>query len=76
MKSILCTLSLRGRGFHATSVFICNILKGDLYIDVSITELFYICIVVSQTLEKGTLGQMPLLVCEGEVGELVQHGGK
>ena len=40
LKSTLCTLCLRGWRFHATAVFICNILKSDLYIDVSFTELF------------------------------------
>ena len=49
----LCT-SLRGCGFHATPAFICNILKGDLYIDVLITELFQICLVVSQTPVEST----------------------
>ena len=63
-------------GFHAMPVFIYNILKGDLYIDVLITELFWICPVVSQALGEGTHVQMSLLVCEGEVGELVQPGGK
>ena len=49
----LCTLCLRGWGFHAKHVFFCNILNGCLYIDASIAELFQICLVVSQTLEKG-----------------------
>ena len=50
--------------FSSNPVFICNILKGDLYI-------------LIQTLGEGTLVQMSLLVCEGEeVGELVQPGGK
>ena len=40
LRSTLCTLCTKGWGFHATPVFICNILKGDLYIDVSNTELF------------------------------------
>ena len=39
-----------GWGFHAISVFICNILQGA-----SITELFQICLVVSQNLGEGTL---------------------
>ena len=51
-------------------VFICNILKGDLYIDASITELFSICLVVRQILEEGKLVQISLLVCDGEMGEL------
>ena len=64
----ICTLCLRSLGFHATSAFICNILKGDLYFYVSITELFQICVIVSQTLREGTLVQMSLLVCEGDGG--------
>ena len=46
---IYCALCLRGWGFHAKPIFICNILKGDLYTDASITELFWIYLVVSQT---------------------------
>ena len=56
--------------------FICNILKGDLHIDVLIKELFQICIFVIQTLGEGTLVEMSLLMCEGQLEELVQHGGK
>ena len=37
------------------SLFFCNILNCDLYIDALIPELFWICLVVSQTLEEGTL---------------------
>ena len=50
--------------------FNCNILQGA-----SIMELFYVCLVVSQTLGEDALVQMFLLVCEGEVGELFQAGG-
>ena len=57
-------------GFHATFVFICNILKSDLYIDVLTSTLLF------QALGEGTLVQMSLLVCEREVGELVHPGIK
>ena len=48
-------LCLRGCGFHAKPTFFCNFLNGDLYIDALITELFHICLVISQTLGEGTL---------------------
>ena len=70
LTNILCTLCLKGCGIHATPVFICNNLKGDLYIDISIMGLFQICLGVSQTLGES------LLLYEGEVEELVQPGGK
>ena len=75
LKNTLCILCLRRWGFHATPVFICNISKGDLYIDVSITELFWICLLVCQALGEGILVQMSLLVCEGEV-EGMGGGGR
>ena len=54
LKNTLCTLCLRGWGFHTMSaVFIYNILQG-----VSITKLFLVCLVVSQNLGEGTLVQM------------------
>ena len=60
----LCTLCLRDLGFHAKPVFICNILKDDLYI-------------ASQYLGEGPLLQMSLSVGKGyEVGELVYPRGK
>ena len=69
-----CTLCLRVWRFHAKVVFICNILRGDLYFDASI---FQICLVVSQTLVEGIFVHMFLLVRKGEeLGELVQPGGK
>ena len=52
--------------FHAMPVFA----------DVSIVDFFYLCLIVIQTLGKGTLVQMSLLVYKGEVGELVQPDGK
>ena len=48
----------------------------SVFADVSIVELFYICLGVIQTLGEGTLVQMSLLVYKGEVGELVQPDGK
>ena len=59
-----------GWGFHATFIFICNILKSDLYIDV------LTCTLLFQALGEGLLVQMSLLVCEREVGELVHPGVK
>ena len=63
-----------GWRFYSVPGFICNILKGDLHIDVLIKELFQICIFVIQTLGEGTLVEMSLLMCEGQLEELVQHG--
>ena len=37
------------------NLFFCNILIGDMYIDVSIVELFMICLVKRQTLGEGIL---------------------
>ena len=45
-KKTLCTLWLKGWGFLAKSIFFCNILNGDLDIDVLIKKLFKICLVV------------------------------
>ena len=45
LKNNLCTLCFRGWGFHAMTVFICNILQSA-----SITEVFELCLVISQTL--------------------------
>ena len=45
--------------------FFSNIFNGDLYIDASITDLFWISLVVSQTLGVGTLVQISLLMFKG-----------
>ena len=68
-ENTLCTLCLRVWGFHAMLFFNCNILHGAL-----ITDLFWVCLVVSQILGEGALVQM-FCWYEGEVGELVQPGG-
>ena len=36
----LCTLSLRGREFHAKPVFFLNVFSGSLYFDALIKRLF------------------------------------
>ena len=48
------------RDFYAK--FVLHILKDDLYIDASVTELFLICLFVIQTHEEGTLVQISFLV--------------
>ena len=53
LKNTLCTLCVRGWGFHAMPFFNCNILQG-----VSITELFQVYLVESQALGEGALVQM------------------
>ena len=50
--------------FYAKSIL--YILKDNLYIDASVTELFLIYLFVIQTHEKGTLVQMSFLVFKSE----------
>ena len=40
MRNTICTLCVRGSGFHTKSVFFFNIFVGDLYFDALIIELF------------------------------------
>ena len=56
-----------GWGFHEMPLFNCNILPG-----VSIREVLLSC--KSDSWRRYTCTNV-LLVCEGEVGELVQPGG-
>ena len=58
LKNTLCTLCLRGWGFHAIPFFNCNILQGA----------------ISDSWRRCTCTNV-LLVCKGEVGELVQPAG-
>ena len=55
IRKTLSALFFRGWGFHAKTSFLGNFLNDYLYIDALITELFQICLVVSQTLGEGTL---------------------
>ena len=55
--------------------FLFNILNGDLYIDAVITELFQICLVVSQTLGEGAILNVFKCIVR-EVGEFLQPGGQ
>lgn len=51
-------------------IFFCNILNGDIYIDVLITEPFQICLAVSQALGESAVQSIFVHVLR-EVGELV-----
>ena len=62
------TVFLRGKGFHVTPFFICNILKG---LDYSALLDFSSCEIQFPSCEKVHLYKC-LLVCEGKGGELVQ----
>ena len=55
LTNTLCTLCLKGWGFHAKPVFCFNIYIGNLYFDALIIGLFYICLVIGQTFGEGTL---------------------
>ena len=54
MKNTVCTLCLRGLGFHAKPIFFSNIFSGDLYFKVLIIELFCIRLVISQREKMNT----------------------
>ena len=54
LKNTVCTLCLRGLGFHAKPIFFSNIFSGDLYFKVLIIELFWIRLVVSQREKMNT----------------------
>ena len=49
LKKTLCTLCLQGWGFYTKPDFAFNIFSGDLFFDVLIIELVYICLVMGQT---------------------------
>ena len=55
IRNIPSALCLRVWEFHAKPAFFCNLLNDDMYIDALITELFQICLVLSQSLGEGTL---------------------
>lgn len=55
LENILCTLCLRVWVFHVNSVFLANVFSEGMYSDTLFIELFYICLAISQTIEKGKL---------------------
>ena len=55
LENMLCTLCLRVWGFHVNSVFLANVFSEGMYFDTLFIELFYICLAISQTIEKGKL---------------------
>ena len=68
-KSTLCIPCLRGWLFHATLVFNCNILKGDLYIDVSIRSSFrFAYILVFWCVRERQGSQFSLVASEDVLG--------
>ena len=55
LENMLGTLRLRVWGFHVNSVFLANVISEGMYFDTLFIELFYICLAISQTIEKGKL---------------------
>ena len=68
LKNKLCTLCLRVWGFHLMPFFNCNILQGAYY-----GALLGLLSCKSDSRRRGTCTKV-LLVCEGQVRELVQPG--
>ena len=75
VKKTLSTLCLLVWGFCAKPVFCANIFSGDLSFDTLIVELFYMCLIISQTLGEDNFKRC-LLVCQVRVRELVWTGAK
>ena len=55
LENMPFTLCLRVWGFHVNSVFLASVFSEGMYFDTLFIKLFYICLAISQTIEKGKL---------------------